>query len=83
MERRYPLHSFVNRILLKRLVLVALAISLLIGGTTWVQMRSLARDRAVLVALDRLAVIRAQFGMLRDKGVGREKAVADAVHAVG
>ena len=83
MKQRYPLHTFVNRILLQRLVLVALAISLLIGGTTWVQMRNHARDRAVFVALDRLAVIRAQFGVLRDKGVARDKAVADAVNAVG
>lgn len=83
MERRYPLHTFVNRVLLKRMALAALAISLLIGGTTWVQMRNHTRDRAVFVALDRLAVIRAQFGMLRDKGVARDKAVADAVTAVG
>jgi len=83
MKQRYPLHTFVNRILLRRLVLVALGISLLIGGTTWVQMRNHARDRAVFVALDRLAVIRAQFGILREKGVAREKAVADAVNAVG
>lgn len=83
MERRYPLHQFVNRILLKRLALAALAISLLIGVTTWVQMRDRAKDRAVLVALDRLAVIRAQFGMLRDQGVGRDKALGDAVKAVG
>lgn len=83
MERQYPLHTFVNRILLKRLMLVALAICLLIGGTTWVQMRNLAKDRAVFTALDRLAVIRAQFGVLRDKGVAREKAVAEAVNSVG
>ncbi len=35
MKHRYPLHNFVNRILVHRLVLVALSVSMLIGGTAW------------------------------------------------
>ncbi len=83
MERQYPLHTFVNRILLKRLILVSVGICLLIGGITWIQTRNLAKDRAVYVALDRLAVIRAQFVMFRERGVPLEKAVSDAVNTVG
>ena len=83
MNQRYPLHTFVNRILMRRLALVALGVSLLIGTGTWFQMRDLVKDRAVFIALDRLAVIRAQFTILRDEGVPAVAAVEGAVSFVG
>ena len=82
MKRRYPLHSFVKRVLLQRLILVALGVSLLIGGITWFQMRSLVQDKAVKVALDRLAVIRAQYFTFIDSGMSRDEAVPRAVDSI-
>jgi len=82
MNHRYPLHTFVNRILLRRLILVALAVCLVIGGTAWIRTRNLAKERAVTVALDRLAVIRAQFAHLREGGMPPDEAVDGAINSL-
>jgi HD-GYP domain-containing protein (c-di-GMP phosphodiesterase class II) len=82
MKQRYPLHTFVSRILLRRLVIVALSVSLLIGGATWIQVRNLVKEKAVNVALDRLAVIRTQYFNLIGSGVSPEEAVPLAVNSI-
>ncbi len=82
MKYRYPLHTFVNRILVRRLVLVGLSVSILIGGTAWFQVRHLAADRAVGVALDRLTIIRAQYLRLRTAGVPREDSIFQAINSL-
>jgi HD-GYP domain-containing protein (c-di-GMP phosphodiesterase class II) len=83
MKQRYPLHTFVRRILLRRLILVALAVSLLVGGWTWIHERNLAQERVVKVALDRLAIIRAEFFHLVSSGVSRDEAVPLAINSLG
>lgn len=82
MTQRYPLHTFVRRVLLRRLVMVAVAVSLLIGGATWLHMRNLVQDKAVKVALDRLAVIRAQYFNLLESGLAPEEAVPVAINSI-
>jgi len=82
MKRRYPLHTFVNRILLRRLILVALAVCLVVGGTAWVKMRNRAKERAVSVALDRLAIIRSEYAKLREASMPRDEAVDGAINSL-
>jgi len=83
MKRRYPLDTFVTRILLRRLALVTLAVAVLAGGGVWIQVRDLAVDRTVQVALDRIAVLRAQYKELRESGRPREAAIEEAFEIAG
>jgi len=82
MKRRYPLHTFVNRILLRRLILVGLAVCLVVGGAAWVKMRDRVKDRAVYAAVDRLAIIRAEYAQLREEGLSLYDAVDGAVNSL-
>jgi len=82
MKRAYPLETFVNRILLRRLIFVAVAVCLVVGGTAWVKMRSRAKESAVSVAVDRLAVIRAQYAKFREQGMPQDEAVDEAINSL-
>ena len=55
---KYPLQTFVHRVLVKRVVLVAVAVAILLAGVTWIQMRGRIEDHVARTANDRLAVIR-------------------------
>lgn len=83
MKRRYPLDTFVHRILLRRLIIVAVLVSLAVGGFAWFQIRDMVVDEAVEVALDRVAILRAHYRELLAAGLDREDAVAGAFAALG
>ena len=63
MSRRYPLHTFVHRILIRRLALLALVLVVVVSAVVYLQARRQAEQRAVDLAGDRIAVIRAEYGL--------------------
>jgi len=79
---RYPLNDFVRRILLRRLALVAAAVSLVLGVVTWVAMREQVKEDVVALAFERLAVVKSNYRRLRDQGLAQEIAVARAIDAM-
>lgn len=79
MSDRYPLNDFVRRILLRRLALVAAAVSLVLGVTTWFAMREQVKDDTVELAFERLAVVKASYRRLVAQGLAGEIAVARAI----
>ena len=83
MKRRYPLDTFVHRILLRRLIIVAVLVSLVVGGFAWIQIRDMVVDEAVEVALDRIVILRAHYRELLEAGLTREDAVEGAFAALG
>jgi len=77
------MHVFVRRILLRRLALVALGVCVVLGASTWFTMRDQVQDEVVDIAFDRLAVIKAGYRQLRERGLSEQVAVARAIEAMG
>lgn len=79
MSERYPMNDFVRRILLRRLALVAAAVSLVLGVSTWFAMRDQVKEDVAELAFERLAVVKAGYQRLRAEGLAEEIAVARAI----
>jgi len=78
-NKQYPLHTFVHRILIRRLVMVALALAVVLGGVAWLQIRSQITGRIVTVTVDRLAVLRSHYQALQTEVGLDEHAFAEAM----
>ncbi len=79
MKKQYPLHTFVHRILIRRLILVALALAVVLGGVAWWQIRAQITERIATLTVDRLAVLRSHYEARRTDDVLDEQAFAEAM----
>jgi HD-GYP domain-containing protein (c-di-GMP phosphodiesterase class II) len=82
MSRRYPLQALVHRILIRRLVVLAVILATLLGATAFWQGRRQVEARAIDLALDRIAVIRAQYGQMLAAGHAGQAAFDRAMGVV-
>jgi len=82
MTQHYPIHVFVRRILMRRLILVALAVSVVLGVSTWFTMRDQVQDEVVETAFARLAIIKASYRQLVATGLAEKVAVVRAIDSL-